>query len=373
MVGKMKRKAAALKVRLVRFLDLFTYPRRFSDYAGLLGRRGSGDLSARVVGFVDETPDSRTIFLRPGRAWTGHRPGQFLELAVPIQGVRHSRSYSISSAPAARGRRIAITVKAITDGRVSQFLVRHLKRGTVLPISQARGEFVPPQTAPPRSLFITAGSGITPIMSMLRSYAAQSRSLPDIVHLHYAPRPAEVIFGEELSAFSERNQRYRLHRIYTRRIEGDPISGHFAAEHLDRLCPDWRARTAWVCGPAALLDTLEAHWTEAGLRAQFHAERFRSPGQRADLDKLEVLEGNVIFTNSKKSAQSDGRTNLLELAEQNGLRPSHGCRMGICHTCDCVLRSGRVRDLRNGNVLSDSGIKIQVCVSAALGDVEVEI
>ncbi|MCB1327044.1 MAG: ferredoxin reductase [Spirochaetales bacterium] len=369
----MKKKLLSIKDRLLRFLDLFTYPRSFSDYAGLIGIGRSGELRARVVGFSDETPDSRTIFLRPGRAWKGHQPGQFLELAVPVQGVRHSRSYSISSAPATRGRRIAITVKAITDGRVSQFLVRHLKKGAVLPISQARGDFVPPPTPPPRSLFITAGSGITPIMSMLRSYAARSRSLPDIVHLHYAPRPAEVIFNAELSGFAEKNQGYRLHRIYTRLADSAPVSGHFTAEHLDRLCPDWRARMAWVCGPAALLDTLETHWATAGLQTQFHAERFRSPAQLADLDKLEIVEGNVHFKSSETSVQSDGRTSLLELAEQNGLKPAHGCRMGICHTCDCVLRAGRVRDLRNGTVVSESGIKIQACVSAALGDVEVEL
>jgi ferredoxin-NADP reductase len=219
-------------------------------------------------------------------------------------------------------------------------------------------------------LFISAGSGITPIMSMLRSLIAQDR-LPDTVHLHYAPHAYDVIFGAELRVLAEKHPRYRLHLVYTRE-PGETVTHrrHFAATTLNEVCPDWRERDVYACGPQSLLEALELHWQTAGLERLLHVERFRAQVAAAP---AEITAGRVRFAGSGVEADSDGLINLLRLAEDSGLNPAHGCRMGICHGCDTILKSGCVRDLRTNALLNEVGQTIQICVCAAAGDAELEI
>jgi len=234
-------------------------------------------------------------------------------------------------------------------------------------------------------LFISAGSGITPIMSMLRSLIAQER-LPHVTHLHYAPHAHDVIFGNELRELSARFPRYKLELLYTRGGDGQraraeqpraeatpagaPASNHFSAEQLERLCPDWRTREVYACGPQSLLDALEAHFASLGLAKRLHTERFRA---KVATEPSAITAGQVRFLRSNVEARSDGVINLLRLAEDNGLNPAHGCRMGICHGCDATLRGGCVRDLRTNALYSEPGQTVQICVCAAAGDAELEL
>ncbi len=232
------------------------------------------------------------------------------------------------------------------------------------------GDFVLPDAAPIKPLFISAGSGITPIMSMLRSLVARDR-LPDVVHLHYAPRVGDVIFGEELRALAAQSSRYKLWLSYTRGPRtGAAPGGRFHSQQLEQLCPDWRARDVYVCGPEALLQAVETHYRSAGLEARVQCERFSAP--TAPVPST-LSAGQVRFSKSEKQVRSDGRTNLLRLAEDSGLNPAHGCRMGICHGCNAILKSGCVRDLRTNALINEPGQSVQICVSAAAGDAEIEI
>lgn len=358
-----------------RLTDAFAYPLRTSHYLELVNPLWTTHaLQAKVVGVWDETADARTITLKPGRNWRSHRPGQHLRVGVPIGGMHYTRTYSISSAPDCgvgdTPETFTITVKAIAGGRMSHHLVRNIKIGDYLPIGIPQGDFYLPDANPVEPLFITAGSGITPIMSMLRSLVAQER-LPQVTHLHYAPHAYDVIFGQELQALAAKHPRYQLHLIYTRE-PGETASRkrHFSAETLTARCPDWKTRDTWACGPQGLLDALEAHWQEAGVSRQLHVERFRA--QVAAAPK-EVTAGTVRFAASGITAASDGIVNLLRLAENNGLNPPHGCRMGICHGCDATLKSGCVRDLRTNALVNEPGAIVQICVCAAAGDAELEV
>jgi ferredoxin-NADP reductase len=365
--------------RFTTLTDAFAWPLRTSHYLELVNPLWTTHaLQARVEKVWDETADARTLTLRPGRNWRSHKPGQHLRVGVPIGGMHYTRTYSISSAPehadGSMPDTFTITVKAIAGGRMSHHLVRNLKPGDYLPIGVPQGDFYLPDANPVEPLFISAGSGITPIMSMLRSLVAQDR-LPDTVHLHYAPHAYDVIFGTELRALAEKHPRYRLHLIYTR--EGDreaqsamSTSRHFGSEALEQLCPDWRNRDVYACGPQGLLDALETHWDGADLRRQLHTERFRAQVAAAP---AEITAGRVRFAASKVEAVSDGIVNLLRLAEDNGLNPPHGCRMGICHGCDTTLKSGCVRDLRTNALLNEVGQTIQICVCAAAGDAELAL
>ena len=315
---------------------------------------------ARVEAVHDETRDVRTLTLRTGRGWIPHRAGQHLRVQVAIDGRLTTRMYSISSAAPGDGR-IAITVKA--QGRVSRALARAVMPRAYLTIGLPEGAFVLPDRAPTHLLFVTGGSGITPIASMVRTLAA-SDSLHDIVHVHYARTPGDEIFGRELRALAAARPGYRLTIVHT---ISDPR--RLSSERLDELVPDWRTRETWACGPASMLAAITASFAAAGRGRALHVERFA-----AALAPLPANDsgGRVRFVASRAEANSDGRTPLLHVAEHAGVHAPHGCRMGICHSCDATLVAGRVRDLRTGD-LAEPGARIQICVCAAAGDVELDL
>jgi ferredoxin-NADP reductase len=229
---------------LTRLSDALAWPLSTTHYLALLDPLGGQ--RARVEELLDETREARTLVLRPPCGWAGHRAGQYAALGIVIEGRRHVRTYSISSAPQRfeNEGRITMPVKALGGGLVSQRLAREVRRGTALWLGPAQGGFLLPERAPVRALFLTGGSGITPVMSMLRSLVAAG-PLPDIVHVHHAPRPQDVIFAAELADLPRAHARYRLALVYTRQARG----ARLAPERLDALCPDWRTRETWACGP----------------------------------------------------------------------------------------------------------------------------
>jgi len=248
---------------------------------------------------------------------------------------------------------------------VSRHLVRDTRVGDYLSIGLPEGEFVLPDAVPARALFVTAGSGITPVMSILRSLAAQGR-LSGVMHVHYAPQGRDVIFGEELRELAARHPGYRLELVLTREVR----NSRFGQARLTELCPDFRERDVYACGPANLLDDVERVFGGAGLGGKVHLERFAAkllPPPR------EVAAGRVRFSRSKAEADSNGTTNLLSLAEGAGLNPRHGCRMGICHECVATLKAGCVRDLRTNELVNEPGSVVQPCVCAAAGDAELDM
>ncbi len=342
-----------------------------ADYLELVNPLRFGrSLQGRIEQLVDETADARTLVIQPGRAWRAHRPGQFVSIGVDIDGVRHTRCYSISSAPAGNHGRFSITVKAVDGGRVSNYLVRQLRIGEMVYLSPADGEFVLPEITSKPLLFITAGSGITPVMSMLRSLAARDLMV-DTVLIHYAPSRADIIFHDELQELAQRfPDQLKIHWATTREADDAPLQGHFNSEHLEKVCPDWQSRSAFACGPRGLLASLESTWTAAGCAELLQIERFQAVLAPVNAG---AVGGEVRFSVSGRLVQADGAKPLLEVAESAGLAPAHGCRMGICHGCTVKLKSGSVRDLRNGQLHSDAGERVQICVCAAAGDIEIEL
>ncbi|MBL9019782.1 MAG: iron-sulfur cluster-binding domain-containing protein, partial [Myxococcales bacterium] len=235
--------------------------------------------------------------------------------------------------------------------------------GTYLTIGLPAGDFVVSE-APGRRLFLTAGSGITPVMSMIRHLASLGE-LRGAVHVHYARTEDDVIFGGELRALAVDHPGYRLAIVHTR---VDPR--RFDADRLDELVPDWRTREAWACGPQGLLASVIECFAQADRAAALHVERF-APA----LAPVPAGGGDatVRFTTSATEARAARHTPLLRVAEEAGVAAPHGCRMGICHTCDATLVSGCVRDLRTGEQTAEPGARIQVCVCAAESDVELAL
>jgi len=328
-------------------------------------------LQGRIVSVRRETADAATLVIKPGRDWAGHIPGQYVRVSVDVDGVRLWRTYSLTHGPRRDGH-ISITVKAIPDGAVSQHLVRDARAGQLVQLAQAEGDFV---LAPPvagrrqKLLLVTAGSGITPVIGMLRNLYSRdqdahdaARAAYDIVLVHSAMKRDEVIFGNELRAHAEAG---RL-RLIERHTDTD---GLLTTADLEAEVPDLAERTAYACGPAGLLDTLEAYYDER--RLTLHTERFRPT-----VVDVAAEGGTLTFAGaSAASVETDGSVPILDAAESAGVLMPSGCRMGICMGCVLPMRSGAVRDLRNGELTvavpgetHPDGVKIQTCISAAAGD-----
>jgi ferredoxin-NADP reductase len=340
-----------------------TTPLLPDDYLKLLNPLWSArELRGQVVDVRRETEDSATVTIKPGWGFSGdYRPGQYVGIGLRVDGRWHWRSYSLTSIPVRDKKLISITVKATPEGFLSTHLVNGVTPGTIVRLAAPKGDFALPDPPPARLLLVTAGSGITPIMAMLRSLKQRGHA-PDIVHIHSAPSAEDVIFHEELQRLHDESAGYALHLHLT----GE--SGHFDFEsEVDRIVPDWRHRPTWACGPPAMLDALEAVWTSAGLEDELHTERFVI----ARTDKGGE-GGTVTFAVSDKTVDVDGATTLLEAGEEAGIQMPFGCRMGICQSCVLSLESGHVRDIRNGTEHGE-GDRIQTCISAASGDCTLKI
>lgn len=352
---------ATLRDRAVNVAEHLATPLLPSDYLDLVSPLRSGaDLRGRIVETFPETRDAASIVIKPGAAWRGHIPGQYIRIGVDVDGVRQWRAYSMTSPAARSDGCITITVKAIPDGVVSNHLVRRAKVGTIVQLDQACGEFTLGKAALAKALFVTAGSGITPVMGMLRGCAGQ---LGDVVVVHSAPTEADVIFGAELRQLAAAG-RIRLIERHT------DVDGMVDAPTLASLVPDLASRETWACGPDGMLDALEQHFADAGLEDRLHTERFRAsivvPGDG----------GQVTFSGSGTTVDADGATPLLDVGEAAGVLMPSGCRMGICFGCVAPLREGAVRDLRSGDLTTATlgdDVRIQTCVSAAAGACQIDL
>ena len=333
------------------------------DYLELINPLWSTrELRGRIERVERENGDAVTIVIRPGHKWPGHRPGQYLRVGVVVDGIFHWRAYSLTSEPERGDDCIAITPKLVEEGKVTPWLVREAKPGEIIRLGGVEGDFTLPDPPPHKLLFISAGSGITPIMSMLRGLD-RGGVLPDVMHLHSARTEDEVIFGPELRSLADRHAGMKLHLQLT------GSDGRLAPAHLDELCPDWRDRETYVSGPGELLDDLSDHWEEHGEPRRLHMERFQPK-----IGLSEEGEGGTIkFCKSGEEVECDGSTPILVAGEEAGLELPYGCREGICHTCVGKLKSGQVRDMRNGKVYGSEGETVRTCINAPEGLVEIEL
>src|SRR3954462_13038951 len=181
-----------------------TTPLLPDDYLRLLNPLWSSrELRGRVEKVVPETDDAATLVIRPGWGWRyDHRPGQYVGIGVQVDGKFQWRSYSVSSAPKRDGRTIAITVRAMPEGLLSAHLVKGLEPGTIIRLAEPNGDFVLPEPPPAKILFLVAGSGITPVMAMVRTLDRRD-TMPDVVVSYSSPTKDRMIFRDELVELAE--------------------------------------------------------------------------------------------------------------------------------------------------------------------------
>ncbi|MCU1634486.1 MAG: oxidoreductase FAD/NAD(P)-binding domain protein [Micrococcaceae bacterium] len=365
--------------KLARAASALTTPLTPEDFLALFNPvYSSRQLRGVVSRVVHETEDSATIYFHPGHGWHAHKAGQWARIGVELDGVRHWRSYSLSTAA---GHDPAITVK--DAGAVSHVLVRDTKPGDILFLAPPQGDFVLPEH--PRSLLmLTAGSGITPVMSMIRTLIPR-RPDANVVLINSNSTPEKSLFREELDELADQFSNLTVRHWFTSargRLE-------FTAKTIADLCPDWRSRAAYACGPEGFLNNAEELWQrEAALETASTMPGLSSgAGTQAATTGTLTIErfstdllagaghdgGLVTFEQSDREVQADGDTPLLDIGEDAGVLMPSGCRMGICHSCLIPLRAGQVRDLRTGELHNNPGQLIQTCVSAAAGPVNLDL
>jgi stearoyl-CoA 9-desaturase NADPH oxidoreductase len=351
--------------RVLGMIRSFTSPLLPDDYLELINPLWSTrELRGRIERIERETPEAVTVLIKPGWEWPGHQPGQYLRLGIAVDGIHHWRAYSLTSDPARTDGCIAITPKLVEGGQVTPFLCSGVRPGTVVRLGGVEGAFVLPDPLPKRLLFISAGSGITPIMSMLRSLD-RGGELRDVVHVHSSRSEETVIFGSELRELDACAGGYRLHEQITSKQR------RLNVESLERICPDWRERETFLCGPAGLLETIGEHWRGEGQIERLHMEHFQPHTDVGDGER--GCGGSIGFRKSKIEAVSDGEQPILVAGEQAGASLPFGCRMGICHSCVGRLRSGQVRDLRTGRVHGAPGELLRTCINAPEGAIEIDL
>ncbi|MGE2725571.1 ferredoxin reductase [Mycolicibacterium pulveris] len=339
-----------------------TTPLLPDDYLKLANPLWSArELRGRVLDVRRETVDSATLVIKPGWGFAfDYEPGQYVGIGVLVEGRWRWRSYSLTSSPVAGKKTITITVKAMPEGFLSTHLVSGVAPGTIVRLAAPQGNFVMPDPAPPKVLFLTGGSGITPVMSMLRTLVRRDQ-ITDVIHLHSAPTQSDILFATELSELAT------AHAGYTLRTRATREQGRIDLTRLAEEVPDWQERQTWACGPEGMLDSAERVWRAAGLAERLHLERFA-----VSRTAVHGQGGTVEFARSGKSVTVDAATPLMDAGEQAGIRMPFGCRMGICQSCVVGLLDGHVRDLRSG-VEHEPGSRIQTCISAASGDCVLDV
>ncbi len=327
------------------------------------------EVRAEVVAVRRPTQRSVTLALRPNDNWRGFRAGQFVRLATEVDGVRRSRTYSPASS-AHVDDLIELTAHAQPDGRVSPFLRSSARPGMVVSLSQAEGDFALPDERPRELLLISGGSGITPVMSMLRTLCHEGHRGP-IAFLHYARDEHDVAYAHQLAELAAGHANMRVLRGFSRRPGAGELTGRFDRSHVQAAGIDPAAALTFACGPTALVEAVRTTWAQDELDERLFVEQFAPPAP-ARVETDGVVAGSVRFARSGREAPGTSAP-LLDQAEAAGLTPESGCRMGICHTCTCRKLEGAVRDIRTGEISTAPDELIQICVNAPVGDVTLDI
>lgn len=359
-LGLLARRAARSRA-----LGVLTQPYSPSRWTELVNPLWADEDRARVTAVRRETDDVLTVTLQPAPGWPGHRAGQHTVLRVDVDGVRYARAFTLASS-AHRTDTVELTCKAYPDAVVVPHLRDRAEPGMVVGLDRPTGDVVLPAERPDHLLCVVGGSGITPAMAMLRTLRDEDHA-GRVTFVQFARTSADVLFADELRELATLLPGLSVHTVCTREDAGPLHGRRLDKALLDEVAPGWTDATSLVCGPVPMLEAAEEIWTGA-LAERLLVERFRPK----PLVIPDDVTGTITFSRSQVRTENDGRT-LLEQAEDAGLAPEFGCRMGVCHTCDVPKLHGATRDVRNDEVDTGERDRIQPCVAVALGDVDLHL
>lgn len=348
------------------------WPRRIDDFLELVDPCWSlTQVRARVIDVQHEADDVTSLWLEPNDNWRGHRAGQHVMLTVTVDGVKQTRAFSVSNAPNSDNA-LRLTIKAHAKGHVSRWVNQRARVGDVVTLSAAQGQFLlPNDVLPSQLLFISGGSGVTPLIAMAQALVAAGYP-GKLTWLHY--ELDAVPLEQEMQALVARLSNATLTILRTApgptsRAEAAPL---LSETQLSQRVPAWSSHEAFVCGPAGMMKTVQTMYARANVASQFHSEHFQAERQVAAVSEPDARR-RLHFARSGQDADARSGESLLEQAERAGLHPEYGCRMGICHTCTCKKISGRVRNQITGVVSDARDEEIQLCIHTPLSDVSLDL
>lgn len=349
------------------FVEGLVTPSPIERYTALIDPLWArSEVRAEIVGIHRQTPRSVTLTLAPNGNWQGFTAGQHIPLTFEVDGRKYTRFYSPAGSALTRDR-IELTITTHPEGFVSNHLSDHAHVGMVLKIGAAEGAFVMPQERPRRLLLISGGSGITPVMSMLRTLLDEGYD-GQISFLHYARTAADRLYVPELAEIAGAHDAVTVIRALTRE-EGGDLKGHLSRRHLKTADKNYLAADTYACGPTRLIDAVTRVWKEEGAAKWLHTESFTPPPPKVTAGDA---RGVISFSASGVEVKNTGEP-LLVQAERAGLRPRCGCRMGICHECVAHVEEGAVRDVQTGEARGVKDEHIQICVNAPMGDLTIDL
>ncbi len=323
-------------------------------------------MRARVTAVRSQTPDTVTVTLRPNDAWTGFEAGQFVRLTVEVDGVRRTRCYSPANSAAGRDGLIELTAKVHDHGVVSTRL-HDLRPGTVVTLSPAEGAFTLPAERPAELVLISGGSGITPVLSMLRTLCDEGRR-GSVTFLHYSLDARHVLYraraGRARPGATRRAHRARLHRPGPRRRPPRLLRARPPAA----AAPRYAEAEIYVCGPDPLIDAVRDAAAGRAGSDHLHVEAVRTPAPRAGR-RPRRGRGDLRVRPQRRPGRDTGAT-LLDQAEAAGPHPRLGVPHGHLPHLHLRMVCGAARDLRTGELHTAPDCDIQLCVNVPVGDVE---
>jgi ferredoxin-NADP reductase len=308
-----------------------------------------------VLNCYDETPDTKTFRLGVPKDRTfDYLPGQYLTLSIVISGQEYKRSYSLASSPA-RSKILEITVRRAPDGGlVSNWLNDHLKIGDTVDLKGPFGKFSCINHTHEKILFLAAGSGIVPIMSMLR-WLADTEAGADIRLLVSFRTPEDIIYRDELMLIAARHKNINIAITLTTnaiaRYQWRGLTGRINKKMIKKLAPDLPERMVYLCGPDAFMVACKKKLLKLNLPSeQLFSESFtvNSPIVKPDdsvsglLSRSRTGSYQVNFAKSGKTVAADGQTTLLAIAIRYGIKISHSCLSGNCGECMIKCLKGRI-------------------------------
>ncbi len=312
--------------------------------------RDDVDEVLECVAVHDVTHDVRSFVLRPTLPTKlRFQPGQHLTLTVDLGGQQVSRCYTISSSPL-RPEALTITVKRVPGGPVSNWLHDHLRPGGLVSVDGPLGRFSNVHHPAEKYLFLSAGSGITPLMSMLRTIHGEHQPV-DVVFVHHARTPADIIFRDELRTIEGEHPGVRVLVV----CEADAVDerwegprGRVALPTLLDAAPDLRDREIFTCGPPPYMAAVrEALLARAGAQPhRCHEESFdlaaRVPPPTPAPQASTGTTYSVELQRTGRTIECDQDTTLLDAVANAGISLPSSCQEGMCGTCKTTLVSGRV-------------------------------
>jgi len=329
-----------------------------------------------------ETHDTKSYFFKPEKPLNQYKAGAHINIEFDANGQAVNRTYTLSSSPeltfdTASAEEFSITVKRVNDGLASNWLFENLVEGIEISVSQPQGSFVLPYQPAGKLLMLSAGSGITPLMSMLR-YLAQTGNRSNIIFLHYAQSDDDIIFHDELKQLTAAKENITTH-FSVEKINNTSMvfsanefyQGRINKEQLTTIIPDVLEREIYLCGPQPFMKASVQILDQIKFKpSQLHLENFT-----ADLNAATQLgySAKLSFSSLNQSIQSSPSRTILEEAEAAGLKPVSACRTGICRSCRCKKTSGTTVNLMTGEESNEAGDYILPCVSVAKTATTIEL